>query len=88
MTHRKVIDSIRVEFESIIEDKNSWGKNEVKAVLDKAIANHYISRADGKLEGTILRKRIVTKESFETPKTMNKRALSNLPCNRKKPKDK
>lgn len=82
MTQREVIHSIRVEFEELVEEKNSWGKNEVKAVLDKAIANHYINIADGGLDGTVLRKRVVTK------KTMNKRALSNRTRNRNKHKEK
>ena len=62
MTHKKSVDSIRNEFEQLVEEKTSWGRNEIKILLEKAISNHYIKLADKEdnIEGTVLKKKTVT----------------------------
>jgi len=46
MSYRETVESIRNEFLSIIEEKNSWGKRELELVIEKAISNHFISMQD------------------------------------------
>ena len=59
MTNRKIVDSLEEEFLELVEEKNSWGKNELKGLFSKAVANHYIKVVDDedKLGGTVLKKR-------------------------------
>jgi len=44
--NRELIDSIRKYYDIEISKKNSWGKNEVKNILEKAISDATLEYID------------------------------------------
>jgi len=69
MTHRKSIDSVREEFENMLEAKTSWGRNEIKSLFERAVSNHYMSMADKAervSEGSVLKKKVRTTQTTKT----------------------
>ena len=77
MTHRRAIDKVRQEFELMLEDKTSWGRLEVKRLLERAISNVYIGIADN--ENKLSEDSVLMKKSKTYP-----RALSGRKRNRNK----
>ena len=80
MTHKRAISAVKEVFEDRLQEKTSWGRNEVKTILDEAIATVYIGMADNlnSLEGSILKERTVTKERYSPKGKVPKRALNKL----------
>ena len=45
-TITETLKAVQVEFEKLLETKNSWGKNEVKAAYQLAVGNALIKILD------------------------------------------
>jgi len=66
MTHKKAINTIRQNFEAQLEEKTSWGRNELKSMFERVISDFYIGKADRDIENSPLKKRVKTTVKTET----------------------